>query len=385
MTGGLSARDGLGSDTRVFLDNHCVRSESGTRTFGPGLSTLGEIAVGTGQVIFQSFGRYLEERGQPDIDTSSGVASDFFYKSVEADTGLGALNDSIQCVHIVRGGFEPSSRGKKNNEHYGHLNLTSEPSLYALVKLEPAQDKSAFFRGKLEHFIVNRFERAGGELTRDIVIALEFGSPAAARLFVPDDFGNPTPNAGGAFAVSSLQLPGVERGRAFNELETNGLYTAWMNTPPGGDQSGQYAFNLYVDIVETKQGNPFLQDIGRVLQSEPVVTAVTQDISDAIYDDTDRRRERIGSEFDLRLDEQRLRRALQDEVRFLESLIDSNVTDEDTLIGASRRVEDAIEGIRRHKRLDGWNTHSIDPLVRRAEAAIRRVELIISGLLNSPN
>jgi len=377
VTGGVSARDGLGSDTRVFLDNNCIEGAGGVRSLAPGFSTLGEIAVGTGQVLFQSFGRYLEELGQPDIDTSTGVASSFFYGQRETDPGTGDLNESIKCLHIVRGGFEPGPQRDLDDPLYAHLNLTSKPSLYALIKLEPAEDRSAFFRGKLEHFVVNRFERPGGELTRDIVIALEFGSPASARVFVPDQFGNPTPNAGGAFAVGAVQLPGVERGRVLSDTATNGLLTAWMNTPPAGEQSGQYAFNLYVDIIEAKQGNPFLQDFGRVLQSEPVVTAVTEDLSEAIYDDTDRRRERIGSEFDLRSTERQLRRALQDEIRFLEALLDSDVTDEDTLISAIRRVEDVIEDIARHRRLDGWSTQSIDPLVRRAEAGVRRAELVL--------
>ena len=380
VTGGVSARDGLGADTRVFLDDACLPDE-GAQSLGPfgfGATTLGEIAVGTGEIIFQSFGRYLEELGQPDIDTSTGLTSSTFYKGNPADPGYGDLNRNIRCIHVVRGGFEPGPRADAAHPAYGHLGLTSEPALYARIKLEPAPDRSAFFRGELDYAVVNRFERPGGELTRDIVISLEFGAPAAARVFTPDEFGNLVPNTGGAFAISALQLSGIERGRILSDAATNGLVTSWMNTPPLGEQEGRFAFNLYVDLVESKRGNPFLQDIGRLLQSEPVVASVGQDVQELVYDDSQRRRDRLGAEFDQRSAERSLRRSLEDEIRILESLVESGVTDEDTLISASRRVEDAVESIVRQRRVDGWVTASPDPLIRRGEVAVVEADTVMA-------
>ncbi|MEL6323274.1 MAG: hypothetical protein AAFQ84_03480, partial [Pseudomonadota bacterium] len=369
VTGGATARGGLGADTRVFLDSACLPDE-GAQALDP-FSTLGEIAVGAGSVIFNSVGRYIEELGQPDLDASVGMASDLFYAPARStppgfpfetaeDEAEGPatrkINRQVTCIHIVRSGFERGPRVETDHPQYGHLELLSEPSLYALIELVPSPDGSAVFRGELRHLELNRFVRAGGELSRDLVISLEFGGPADSRVYTLDEFGAPQAQAGGSFAVGAFQLPGVEGGRVFSEAETKGLVTSWMNTPPSAGDEDQFPFNLYVDIVETKRGNPFLQDIGRVLQSDPVVTAVEYDLRELVYDDSERRRQRRSDEFEQRRLERELRRALEDETRILEALLDAEVDDEDTLVASIRSIEDAIEDIERHTAIEGWET-----------------------------
>ena len=69
------------------------------------------------------------------------------------------------------------------------------------------------------------------------------------------------------------------------ERETNGLNTGWINTPPLEDESEQVAFNLYVDVFETKPGNPILVGLGRVLQSDRVVRSFDRELDDAVFGD----------------------------------------------------------------------------------------------------
>ncbi|MEL7130340.1 MAG: hypothetical protein AAGK23_12410 [Pseudomonadota bacterium] len=374
VTGGQSTRDGIGADLRVFLDDTCLPAQSGSQSLGPfgfAGSTLGEIAIGTGEIVFQSFGRYLEEAGQPNFDASMAIASDLFYSGNPSDPGFGDLNRNIRCIHIVRGGFEPGPAVRDPSASYGHLGLTSEPAFYALIKLVPAPDRSAYFRGELQELKLNRFERTGANIGRDIVISLEFGSPAAARIVTIDDPDNPFVSGGGAFAISAISLPGVERGRIFGEAETNGLVTSWMATPPAGEQNGRFAFNLYVDLVEAKRGNAFLQDIGRLLQSDPVVASVGQDIQELVYDDSERRRDRVGSEFDQRTRERQLRRALEDDLRALEDLILDDFASEERLLSAIRRVEDTVDDILRQRRLNGWFSATPDDLINACDRAIQ--------------
>jgi len=270
VTGGGAVRtDGLGSDLRVFLDRKCLPEPiAGIRGFGA--VTLGEIAVGAGKVAFNSFGRFLEEAGQPDINVSSGLASGFFYSSGETESEYARLNEEVRCVHIVRSGFGGTAGEIDENAPYAHLNLTSEPSFYALIRLDPAEDKSAHFRGYLEYAVTNRFERPGGELSRDISIALGFGLPASG--------------AGENFSIGVIQLPGVQRGKVLGKASSKGLETGWLSTPPIEFSGEQVAFNLYVDVSESKRGNPFLADLGRVLQSDPVVRSLDRELRDAVFD-----------------------------------------------------------------------------------------------------
>ena len=263
----------LASDLRVFLDDSCSpQARVGIRGFG--VATLGEIAVGAGKYAFNSFGKYLEAAGKPDITESSGIASNFFYSEITEETEFLTLNPEIQCLHIVRGGFATGPQTLDEDAPYWHLNLTSEPSLYALIKLEAAEDKSAHFRGKLEYFVANRFERVGGDGNRGFGIVLGFSLP---------QFG-----AEPHFGIGAIDLPNVARQRVLGERETSGLNTGWLNTPPLVDGNEQVAFNLYVEVLETKPGNPFLVGLGRVLQSDRVVRSFDSELTDAVFGDDDK-------------------------------------------------------------------------------------------------
>lgn len=364
VTGGGSGRtDGLGSDLRVFLDDSCLPPEqAGARSLGPlgfGATTLGTIAIGAGKIAFQSFGRFLEEAGQPNIDTASGVTSALFYSADPSDEGYGDLGRDIRCVHVVRNGFEPGPAVSPAGKPYAHLELLSEPSLYALIRLDPAEDRSAFFRGQLLHVQANRFERAGGELSRDVTISLGFGSPLDP--------------SGSNFAAGLVQLPGLERRRTVDAAGAKGLLTAWMNTPPRPDGDERLAFNLYVDVVESKRGNPFLADIGRLLQSDPVVASVERDIAEVVIDDRSRRRQEAQYIYAQRTEENRLRRNLEDLLITLEAVETDEFVDNDTRLSAIRAVEDSIEDVEYQRAAEGWQTPGIDALLARATGLINSV------------
>lgn len=263
----------LASDLRVFFDNSCVaQPKIGIRGFGA--VTLGEIAVGAGKYAFNSFGQYLEESGKAQTTESSGVASDFFYSKITEEARYLTLNPDIQCLHIVRGGFASGPKTLDEEAPYAHLNLTSEPSLYALIKLEAADDKSAHFRGNLMYFAANRFERVGGDGNRGFGIVLGFSLP---------QFG-----AEPHFGIGAIDLPNVSRQRVLREKETSGLNTGWMNAPPLLDENAQVAFNLYVQVLETKPGNPLLVGLGRVLQSDRVVHSFDRELNEAVFGDDDK-------------------------------------------------------------------------------------------------
>lgn len=364
VTGGSATRtDGLGADLRVFLDDTCLPPELDSAgaigPFGFGATTLGEIAVGAGEIAFQSFGRFLEEAGQPNVHTSTGITSALFYSGNPSDIGFGDLNRNIQCVHVVRGGFEPGNANFDDSVPYAHLGLTSKPSLYAAMRLEPTGDRSAFFRGDLLHVEANSFEHPGGERTRDIAITFDFGSPLDGP--------------GISFASSVLQLPGIEIGREMGEIETNGLVTVWMGTPPRADNTEQLAFNLQVSVVESKRGNPFLADIGRLLQSEPVVASVSQDIAEVVTGDRTRQRREADFEFAQRADERALRRNLEDAVQKLEDILEDEFSDDRARVYAIRETEDIIATVERQQAAEGWISRPVTPLIRRAEALIRNV------------
>lgn len=365
VTGGSSVRtDGFGSDLRVFLDDSCLPEEldTGAEAMGPfgfGATTLGEIAVGAGEIAFQSFGRFLEEAGQPNIDTSTGITSELFYSGNRSDVGFADLNRDVRCVHVVRSGFEPGSASFDDSVPYAHLGLTSEPSLYATIRLAPSDDRSAFFRGELIYLEANRFERAGGEFTRDVAISMDFGSPLDGP--------------GISFASSVLQVPGLERSRKLGPAETSGLVTAWMITPPRASEEERVAFNLQVNVVESKRGNPFLADIGRLLQSDPVVSSVSRDIAEVVAGDRTRQRGEATIEFEQRSDERALRRELEDTVRTLEDLRDDEFSDADSRRFAIRDVEDVLDKVERQRAAEGWISQPIAPLIRRAESLISEV------------
>lgn len=371
VTGGATSRtDGLGADLRVFLDDSCLppaASNAGSLgPFGFGATTLGEIAVGTGEILFKSFGRYLEEAGQPDIDTSSGVASALFYSGNPADEGFGDLARDIRCIHIVRNGFDQRPGTDADGQPYAHLGLISKPSFYALIRLDPPEDRSAFFRGHLMHMQVNRFERAGGEVSRDFVISLNFGAPAYGSSEV--------------FAVGTINLPGMTRARTLGEAETRGLATSWLNTPYREDTSERYAFNLYVDVVESKRGNPFLADIGRLLQSEPVVGSVSQDIAEVVTGDRSRQRDEADYLFALRSEERRLRRDLEDALRALIEIRDDEFADDQSRLFGIRAVEDASDAIARQRAAEGrWLSGNITALLQRAQATIQEVQTLVDA------
>lgn len=365
VTGGSAVRtDGLGSDLRIFLDDACLPEEldTGSEAMGPfgfGATTLGEIAVGAGEIAFQSFGRFLEEAGQPNINTSTGITSELFYSGNRSDVGFADLNRDVRCIHVVRSGFEPGNASFADSLPYAHLGLTSEPSLYATIRLEPTDDRSAFFRGELIYLEANRFERAGGEFTRDFAISMDFGSPLDGP--------------GISFASSVLQVPGLELNRKLGPAETSGLVTAWMITPPRASNEERVAFNLQVNVIESKRGNPFLADIGRLLQSDPVVSSVSRDIAEVVTGDRTRRRGEATIEYEQRTDERTYRRDLEDAVRALEDVRDDEFSDASDRRAAIRDVEDILDKVERQRSAEGWISQPIAPLIRRAESLIAEV------------
>ncbi len=302
---------GLGSDLRIFLDDSCLPAEKTAEYSVRGLGDLegvagvfGDIAVGIGGIAFKSFGALLEEAGSPRTSGTTGVATDMFFADGLAGSDTREMNRKVRCVHVVRDGFASRPALSSVPDEFGSvwtdLGLTSEPSLYALIELEPASDRSAHFRGRLTRLLLNRNELAGLEGgTRDMMLFLEFSSPTAGATVTEDELGNKFVQPGGPFAVGMIPLPGVEKGRIQTTRELKGVQTSWMSSPAAGEKDGDFPFNLHIDVVEMKRGNPMMADIGRMLQSEAIVSRVEDEVAYAINPEP-RRRQQSDTVFEQR-------------------------------------------------------------------------------------
>lgn len=92
-------RYGLGPDLRVFADNKCLPAGAEARS----LDFAGQVLTGVAGLAVQSFGRFLQEVGAPDTETSSGVVSVHFLNTAIQPA---AFNDEMRCIYVVRDGFQ---------------------------------------------------------------------------------------------------------------------------------------------------------------------------------------------------------------------------------------------------------------------------------------
>ena len=313
--------------------------------------------------------------GSPRTSGTTGVATDMFFADGLAGSETREMNRKVRCVHVVRDGFASgpalSSAPSEFETVWSDLGLTSEPSLYALIELEPASDRSAHFRGRLTRLLLNRNELAGLEGgTRDMMLFLEFSSPTAGATVTEDELGNKFVQPGGPFAVGMIPLPGVEKGRIQTIRELKGVQTSWMSSPAAGEGDGDFPFNLHIDVVEMKRGNPMMADIGRMLQSEAIVSRVEDEVAYAINPEP-RRRQQSDTVFEQRRAQRRLLRELEDASLSLKRLLDQGAGPGE-LLQARRIVEDALLEIERQQELEGWEGTKPNADIRGAEALVQQ-------------
>ncbi|MCA8901727.1 MAG: hypothetical protein KDA53_10795 [Hyphomonas sp.] len=350
--------DGMGADLRILMDDSCLpppeSEEDGPR--GPGDRSLGfggELAFEAGMLLFDSVGAWMQQMGAPKIDRSTGVASGKLFSSPDQLD----FNRNTACVHIIRSGFDPSgpSFGNAPEEFlsdWRRLGLTSRPSYYAQVELVPDEEGSGFFTGELRKLVVLDFERDARYDTRDYLMVMDFERPEPRTYvqFTPE--GAVEFQEASGFARGVFKLPGVRHGEFISGNAANGLETGWMPLDFSGLERDSGIFNLFVDVLELKRGDPLLADIGSLLRSDSVQRAAAEELRKEI-DSEGTRLDREEERTDELSDQRQLTRSLDAAVLDLRRTMASEFAEADDLTGAIEPVEDALFDIERRQNWRG--------------------------------
>ena len=369
--------DGMGSDLRIFLDDSCLPEE----TRGPGDRTLGfgqELALQAGMLMFDSVGAWLQQMGAPKIDRSTGVVSGKLFTSPD----MMEFNRNTGCVHVVREGFDPSgpSFGNAPQEFttdWTRLGLVSRPSFYAEIRLKPDEERSGYFTGELLKVVANDFERQARYDSRDYLLVLDFERPEPRTYvqFTPD--GAVEFHDASGFARGVFKFPALQRGEYISGPAAKGLETGWMPLDFSGIDRDAGIFNLFVDVLELKRGDPLLSDVGSLLRSSAVQSAAEEELRKQIDKEGTRRdeeEERADALIAQRSLERALRRAVLDLRR---TLADADTTSDD-LIAARDDVEDALFDIDHQF---GWRGSKPDDEIDAANALLDEADLRLEALL----
>lgn len=348
-------RYGLGPDLRVFADDQCLPFSPEARSLG----FAGEVLTGVAGLAVQSFGRFLQEVGAPDTETASGVASVHFFNT---ENDPPSFNEAMRCIYVVRDGFQSREFDQAAPEDlraiWTRLGLTGTPSLFALVRIDQAQTHDAVsnhYKATLLEFTAQRFSRPGAEGSRDYILTLEFVIPGGGRKYTFGEGGDFEFSPSGPFATGGFPLRGVPQGEYMREADLKGLETGWMAGPSLENLTDGLPVNIYVDVVELKRGNPFLADLGRFLQSPPIVDAATDEVSDML-DERGRREANAEAAVETARAERTLVNALEEEsLEITEVLADEDSTNSE-ILAAVHSAEGAIADIELRRREKGWRS-----------------------------
>ncbi|MEZ5954689.1 MAG: hypothetical protein R3C13_10350 [Hyphomonas sp.] len=381
--------DGMGADLRILFDDHCwpapePEPEEGMDLSDRSLGFGGELAFQAGMLLFDSVGAWLQQMGAPKIDRSTGVVSGKLFSSPQ----MYQFNRNIGCVYVVRSGFEiggPSfgDAPPEFRDDWTRLGLVSKPTFYAQIKLNPDEEQSGYFTGDLLKVVALNFERDARYDSRDFLLVMDFERPEPRTYVQFTSEGSVQFNEASGFARGVFKLPAVKRGQYISGAAAKALETGWMPLDFSGMDRDSGIFNLYVDVMELKRGDPLLSDIGSLLRSDAVQRAASEELRDQI--DTDGRREREAEEkTDALVDQRQLTRSLDAAVLDLRRTMASEFADSNDLIGAIEPVEDALFDIERHPNWRGdLPTSKMDAAEELlAEANAKLDELLASELGN---
>ncbi|MEZ5998150.1 MAG: hypothetical protein R3B98_05600 [Hyphomonas sp.] len=349
--------DGMGSDLRILFDDHCWPAPE-LAGEGPDLSDRslglgGELAFQAGTLLFDSVGAWLQQMGAPKIDRSTGIVSGKLFSSPE----MYDFNRNIGCVYVVRSGFEPGgpSFGNAPPEFvadWTRLGLLSRPTFYAEIKLTPDEERSGYFTGDLQKMVALDFERDARYDNRDYLLVMDFERPEPRTYVQFANDGSVQFSEASGFARGVFKLPAVKRGQYVSGAAAKALETGWMPLDFSGMDRDSGIFNLYVDVLELKRGDPLLSDIGSLLRSDSVQRAAADELRDQIDKDGKRERE-ADQRTDELVDQRQLTRSLDSAVLDLRRVMASEFADSNDLIAAIEPVEDALFDIERHQNWRG--------------------------------
>ncbi|MEZ6030750.1 MAG: hypothetical protein R3C46_13485 [Hyphomonadaceae bacterium] len=362
-------RYGLGPDLRVFTSNACLEADQADAR---SLDFIGEVITGTASLAVKSFGRFLEEVGAPETETASGVASSFY---LDTRSEPPSFNNGMRCIYVVRDGFQSKEFDRDAPDDlkkmWTDLELTGTPSLFAVVRLDPAVDEtdsvSNYFKATLLEFTAQRFARPGAESGRDYILTLEFVLPGSGRRYTVSDNGEFVYPPSGPFATGGFPLRGVTEGEYLRRADLKGLESGWLQGPPLENAIEGLPVNIYVDVVELKRGNPFLADFGRFLQSPPIASAAEDEITNML-DEDGRRQRRTESAVQAEREERRLVNALEEQSLAINDVLADTDSSPSQILAAVHDAEGAIADIQLRKREDGWQSTWPEALLSSVQA-----------------
>ena len=371
--------DGMGSDLRLVLDDSCMpepeRDGLSDRTLGFGQ----EFAVQAGMLFFDSVGAWLQQMGAPKIDRSTGVVSGKLFTSPD----MLEFNRDVGCIHVIRKGYDPSgpSFGNAPPEFladWQRLGLVSRPTFYAQIQLAPDEEGSGYFTAQLLKFVALDFERQARYNSRDYLVVLDFERPEPRTYVQFTPAGTVEFHDASGFARGVFKLPEVERGEYISGAAAASLETGWMPLDYSGVDRDAGIFNLFVDVLELKRGDPLLSDIGSLLRSSAVQQAAEEELRKKIDQDGTRREQEEERTDDL-IAQRNLVRALDSAVLDLRRTLAQDDLTSDYLIPARDEVEDALFDIDR--RLD-WRGERPDDKVAAANDLLAEADQRLNELLD---
>lgn len=375
--------DGMGSDLRIILDDSCAPEE----TRGPGDRTLGfgqELALQAGMLAFDSVGAWLQQMGAPKIDRSTGVVSGKLFTSPD----MAEFNRNVACVHVIRSGFDPSGPAVAGAPpdfmaEWNRLGLVSRPTFYAEIRLSPDEERSGYFTGELMKVVANDFEREARYDSRDYLVVLDFERPEPRTYiqFTPD--GAVEFQDASGFARGVFKFPALRRGEYISGAAAAALETGWMPLDYSGVDRDSGIFNLFVDVLELKRGDPLLSDIGSLLRSDAVQGAAEEELRKKIDKDGTREEEE-GERTEALLSQRGLERALSRSVLDLRRTMAQMDLTSDDLIPARDDVEDALFEIEHTLNWRGPKpADDIDAATSALDEADQRLEELLAEELSS--
>lgn len=371
-------KEGLGPDLRVFADDACADPDeiAGEKSLDFG----GTVVAGLAKSALKSFGTFLKQVGSPEVETATGIRSGLFFAAKTASTGdKPALNPNLRCLYIVRDGFDTAGFDNAAPpallEKWKELKLTGTPSLYAVMKLEPASDGSAFFRGTITDFTVQRFARSGGEGTRDVAIFVEFISTSNGRIYSIGGDGSlalaAAADGSGPFAHGNVNFAAVEKGQYLDADRLNGLETGWMPYAQRAEDGGQRAVNIYIDVVEMKRGNPFIADVGRFLSGEDMGAKLETEIGNALNKD---KTAGVNAAIEQEQTELGLVHAVEDAAFDLSELLKDPTAEPASVRTKRRALETATENLNIQRRRAGWISAYPGATLSQAESVLSKAK-----------
>lgn len=230
-----------------------------------------------------------------------------------------------------------------------------------------------YFRLELEKLYVNEFQNSqiGGN-ERDLAIVFNYA--LASTQATIERIGR---NAGvtefqSKFAAGGIRIAGVSRGY-YDDKMVKGLQTAWMPMPPTKEIDTRATVDLAVYAVEFAPGNAFLEQVGKYLSSETVVSGFKDVLTSEIDLQGDKGRARQAAELATIKEETAMVTSLTEERTKLETALkpaEGVEFDKDAAVEQAKKVDELVRQISTRREKIGWISTSLLGELDRSRAVL---------------